>query len=120
MRITVDEDMKTFYLACDERTQAIGHGIQVGKYQFCAIPTQKEINVSEVTTGMKIIGIPMNLNILLQTETKEETMIFFFKIGRFLEIEIGRHSNFDTLLKQERKRTAKKLGEMPEIEVYVE
>ncbi|PEU07176.1 hypothetical protein CN525_26765, partial [Bacillus sp. AFS014408] len=75
------EQSQRFYLAFEKWESAVGHEIKVGQYRFCAIPLSESINISEVTSGVNAINIPMSLEIRMVTATKEETMKFFEKVG---------------------------------------
>jgi hypothetical protein len=116
LKISVNEQTQRFYLAMDKWKPVTGHEITVGKYKFCAIPTNEVINVSEVTSGCKVLNIPMNIEIILSTSTKEDSMRFFNKIGESLKRIIESHKNFDGELENMKKVAFEKLGEMPAIE----
>ncbi|MEH7355105.1 hypothetical protein V7150_16225 [Neobacillus drentensis] len=116
MEISVNEQPQQFYLAFDKWRSAVGHQIKVGKYSFCAIPLSECINVSEVTSGVKVIAIPMNVEILMLTESKEGSIKFFNKIGESLKRIIGSTDNFESQLEEMRKTAFERLGKMPPIE----
>lgn len=116
MEITVNEQTQRFYLAFDEWKEVVGHEIKVGKYQFCAIPMNGIVNVSEVTSGLKIIEIPMNLENMILTESKEGSIRFFNKVGESLKRIIENDNNFDIQLTKRKKTAFKRLGKMPKIE----
>lgn len=118
MNVSVNEQTQTFYLACDTWKPVVGHEIRVGKYRFCAIPVQGYINVSEVTSGTKALDFPMNLEMMLVTESKEGAITLFHKIGESLKNIINSQDNFDSKLEKKRKESTKRLGEMPPIEDY--
>lgn len=117
MKITVNEQPQQFWLAMKEWTPAVGHGIQVGDYQFCAIPIGKgdRLNVSEVTTGAKIMIIPVNIFDYLFISTKEGAIKFFYEVGERIEEIIRKHGTFGEELEKIRKVVQDRLGEMPEI-----
>jgi hypothetical protein len=116
MNISVNEQTQRFYLASNKWNPAIGHEIKVGKYRFCAIPLSGHINVSEVTSGAKVFEIPMNVEIMLETESKEGSIKFFNKIGESLKRIIVGTNNFDDQLVMIKKIALERLGEMPKIE----
>ncbi len=117
MEILVNEQPQRFYLAFDDKWRsAIGHEIKVGKYSFCAIPLNGCINVSESTLGVKILTIPMNIEIMMMTESKEGSIKFFNKIGESLKRIIESTDNFDSQFEEMKKTVFKRLGEMPPIE----
>ncbi|AFL46435.1 MULTISPECIES: hypothetical protein [Bacillus cereus group] len=119
MEIKVNEQTQRFYLAFDEWVQwvpAVGHGIKVGQYHFCAIPLSDSINVSEVTSGVKAISVPINLKVWMLTSTKEDTMRFLEKVGEHLKIIMEERGDFDELLKKQKKIAFERLGAMPPIE----
>ncbi|MDF9626831.1 hypothetical protein P5775_29555 [Bacillus cereus] len=116
MEIKVNEQTQRFYLAFDEWVPAVGHEIKVGQYRFCAIPSSKFINISEVTSGVKIINIPLSIELIMVTATKEGTMQFLEKFGESLKRKIESMKDFDEQLAQMKKRSLDLLGEMPSIE----
>lgn len=116
MEIKVNEKTQRFYLAFDEWVPAIGHEIKVGQHRFCAIPLSDSINVSEVTSGVKAISVPINLKVWMLTSTKEDTMRFLEKVGEQLKLIMEERGNFDELLKKQKKIAFERLGEMPPIE----
>ncbi|MCU5196477.1 hypothetical protein OCE52_16870 [Bacillus mobilis] len=116
MEIKVNEQTQRFYLAVDEWVPAVGHEIKVGKYRFSAIPLDESINISEVTSGVRAINVPMTVETWELTSTKEGTMKFLEKIGERLKQIIGKQINFDEHLEKQRKIAVERLGEMPPIE----
>ncbi|MED3539318.1 hypothetical protein ABEX53_32880 [Bacillus toyonensis] len=116
MEIKVNEQTQRFYLAFDEWVPAVGHEIKVGQYRFCAIPLSDSINVSEVTSGVKAISVPINLKVWMLTSTKEDTMRFLEKVGGQLKLIMEKRGDFDELLKKQKKIAFERLGEMPPIE----
>ncbi len=118
MKISVNEQTQTFYLACDTWKSVVGHEIRIGKFRFCAIPVPGYINVSEVTTGSKILDVPMTLEMMLDTETKEGAMLLFQKIGESIKSIINRQDNFELTLEKMKALSFELLGEMPPIIDY--
>ncbi|MDT3494727.1 hypothetical protein NLU03_09805 [Bacillus toyonensis] len=116
MEIKVNEQAQRFYLAFDEWVPAVGHEIKVGQYRFCAIPLSKSINISEVTSGVHAITIPIDIRIWMATSTKEDTMRFLEKAGEGLKRILERQNNLDELLAKNKKIAFDRLGEMPPIE----
>ena len=116
MEIKVNEQAQRFYLAFDEWVPAVGHEIKVGKYRFCAIPLSKSINISEVTSGVHAMSIPIDFRIWMATSTKEDTMRFLEKVGEHLKIIMEERGDFDELLKKQKKIAFERLGAMPPIE----
>ncbi|OLR26036.1 hypothetical protein [Bacillus cereus] len=116
MEIKVNEQSQRFHLAFDEWVPAVGHEIQVGKYRFCAIPVRDAIYVSEVTSGVKAISVPINLRVWMLTSTQEDTMKFLEKVGEHLKRLIEERGNFDELLETQKKTVFERLGKMPPIE----
>lgn len=98
MEIKVNEQAQRFYLAFDEWVPAVGHEIKVGKYRFCAIQLSDSINISEVTSGIHAISIPIDSRILMATSTKEDTMRVLAKAGEGLRRILERQSNLDESL----------------------
>jgi hypothetical protein len=113
VKITVNEQTQRFYLALNKWEPAVGHEIKVGKYQFCAIPFSKGINISEVTSGVKVLTIPMTIEIMMVTASKEETLFFLEKLGKQLENLIERTNKFDEQLEKMKKLAIEKLGKKP-------
>ncbi|MFP7702177.1 hypothetical protein [Bacillus sp. C15] len=127
MKVTVDKQTKKFYLAFNTHNSkrnkwvpAVGHEIQVGKYRFCAIPSFDHINVSEVTTGLQFLKVPITSKIYQMTTNKEDTLKLFESVGEDLIRIINRHSTavIDKSLIEQRKDIFNKFGEMPPIEVF--
>lgn len=117
MKIKVNEQSQKFHLATTEGyVHGIGHGIQVGKYKFCAIPIGKNINISEVTTGVKVINVPITIDIFIQTSTKEDTMKFLVKVGEMVKRIISKAENIDTLIEDAKKSIVESFGEIPQPE----
>ncbi|MBG9611695.1 hypothetical protein [Bacillus cereus] len=116
MEIKVNEQFQRFHLAFDKWVPAVGHEIQVGKYRFCAIPVRDAIYVSEVTSGVKAISVPINLRVWMLISTQEETLKFLEKVGEHLKRLIEERGNFDELLETQKKTAFERLGKMPPIE----
>lgn len=117
MEIKINEQSQKFHLATTEGyVHGIGHGIQVGKYKFCAIPIGKNINISEVTTGVKVINVPITIDIYIQTSTKEDAMKFLVKVGEMVKRIISKAENIDTLIEDAKKSIVESFGEIPQPE----
>lgn len=119
MEVTVNEQAQRFYLAAlklNKWEPVVGHEIKVGNYRFCAVPVGNYINVSEVTTGAKLFNIPVDFTIHLITETKEDSIHFFYKVGDSIKRIIEKQADFDGMLVDMKKQANDRLGEMPEIE----
>lgn len=117
MKIMINEQSQKFHLATTEGyVHGIGHGIQVGKYKFCAIPIGKNINISEVTTGVKVINVPITIDIFIQTSTKEDAMKFLVKVGEMVKRIISKAENIDTLIEDAKKSIVESFGEIPQPE----
>ncbi|HEY4601238.1 MAG TPA: hypothetical protein VIG73_08215 [Cerasibacillus sp.] len=117
MKVIVNEQPQQFYLAYFNKWMpAVGHEIRVGLYQFCAIPLSNHINVSEVTTGTRVLSISIDFEIMMHTATKEGTIEYFEKIGNQLKQLIERTNDFDQQLVKIKQVTYERLGEMPPIE----
>ncbi|WJV32001.1 hypothetical protein QTG56_25650 (plasmid) [Rossellomorea sp. AcN35-11] len=118
MKISVNEQTQTFYLACLEWVPTVGHEIRVGDYRFCALPLESGINISEVTSGMRVLKLPMSEEVHTITETKEGSMIYFLKVGERIKRLIEGMKDFDKHLSEMVKTSVERLGEMPPIEDY--
>ncbi|CCW08661.1 MULTISPECIES: hypothetical protein [Bacillus] len=117
MEIKINEQSQKFHLATTEGyVHGIGHGIQVGKYKFCAIPIEKNINISEVTTGVKVINVPITIDIFIQTSTKEDAKKFLVKGGEMVKRIISKAENIDTLIEDAKKSIVESFGEIPQPE----
>ncbi|WP_088005626.1 hypothetical protein [Indiicoccus explosivorum] len=116
MKVTVNEQTQRFYLAFEKWEPAVGHEIKVGKYQFCAIPSGSHINISDVSSGVKVFDIPMNLEVMMQTGTKEGTIQFLGKVGNGLVRLIKSTPDFDKQLVKMKKVAVDRLGEKPFVE----
>ncbi|SPR94873.1 hypothetical protein [Bacillus altitudinis] len=116
MKITVNEQSQRFYLATTKDWKPmVGHEIRVGKYRFCAIPMDGHINITEVTSGLQIVEIPMSLGVMIETVTKEGAISWLYKVGESL-LKIVRMKDYDKQLEKMKKMTIEKLGDMPPIE----
>ncbi|MYL45029.1 hypothetical protein GLV94_05190 [Virgibacillus halodenitrificans] len=115
MKVTVNEQPQQFYLALTKWTAVVGHEIKVGKYRFCAIPLKNHINVSEATTGCKLYNVPISPPIHLMTQTKEDSMDFFYQLGESIKRLINKQQDFDSMLNDMKKVAHDRLGEMPEV-----
>ncbi|HDX9612841.1 TPA: hypothetical protein ROY01_003943 [Bacillus toyonensis] len=117
MEIKVNEQSQKFHLATTEGyVHGVGHGIQVGKYKFCAIPIGENINISEVTTGVKVINVPITTDVLIQTSTKEDAMKFFVKVGEMVKRIISKAENIDLLIEESKESIVESFGEIPQPE----
>lgn len=116
MKVTVNEQAQRFYLAFDKWESVVGHEIKVGEFQFCAIPLSGRINISEVTSGMKIFDIPLDFGTMVVTATKEGSLEFFEHVGNRIKKIIERTINFDEQLEKKKEISILRLGEMPAIE----
>lgn len=115
MKISVNEQEQRFYLATKNGWQgAVGHEIKVGEYSFCAIPTNRAINVSEVSSGIKIADVPYSVGFL--EKGKNGVMELFEKIGEDMKNVIKDNANFDKAVKQEKSKAIDLLGEKPQTE----
>jgi len=115
MKIEVNEQTQKFYLALNEWLPVTGHGITVGEYKFCAVPINDVVNVSETTSGCKVFNVPMTLEIMDATTTKEDTIHFLSEIGILLKGIIEKQNNFDEHIKKMQKVAFERLGEMPPV-----
>ncbi|MBN6206252.1 hypothetical protein JYK21_07295 [Ralstonia pickettii] len=118
MEIKVNEQAQQFYLAMPKRKEwvpIVGHEIKVGKYRFSASPVNDVINVSEVTTGAKVMNIPLDPITLFMTAEKESAIDYFYSVGERIKKIIEKQTDFDSMLAEMKKKTFEQLGEMPEI-----
>ncbi|MCA1066095.1 hypothetical protein QTG56_25605 (plasmid) [Rossellomorea sp. AcN35-11] len=118
MKISVNEQTQTFYIAGSEWVPTVGHEIRVGDYRFCALPLESGINISEVTSGMRVLNLPLTEEVHALTETKEGSMIYFLKVGEGIKKLIEEMSDFDEHLSKMVKKSVEKLGKIPPIEDY--
>ncbi|MCC2459664.1 hypothetical protein LKL90_04695 [Bacillus mobilis] len=118
MKIEVSEKTKRFYLAFDTWVAAVGHEIKIGKYQFCAVPTSKGVNISEVTSGAKVLYVPMSVELYLLGSTKEGFVKVLEKYAKIIKEKIEKENNFDELITSMQQKSVSKLGEMPLIESF--
>jgi hypothetical protein len=118
LEVTVSEQAKRFYLAFDKWQPAVGHEINVGKYRFCAIPLSSVLNISEVTSGAKVLNIPMTLEIMMITVSKEDSIEYFKQVGQKLKLAIERAKDFDEHVSNMKQMAFERLGEMPPIEEF--
>lgn len=116
MNITVNEKLQYFYLALSDRyTRKAGHEINVGKYRFCALPLNDSINISEVTTGAKVVDVSVDFTTSSLLKTKEDTIKFLHQIGESISQIIEEQGNFDEVLENMQEKIIDRLGEKPEI-----
>ena len=119
MKISVNEQTQTFYLAGNkEWVSAVGHEIRVGNYRFCAVPIKKGINISEVTSGAKILDIPFSQMSYLRTSSKEGTIHYFLEIGERLLHLIEKSGDFDHITSLSKQKAVERLGDKPPVEDY--
>ncbi|MGY8615305.1 hypothetical protein [Bacillus velezensis] len=126
MRVTVDEQLKKFYLVIVNMSNpkdchwvpAIGHEIQVGKYRFSVVPASADhLIVSEVTSGVEVMNIKMSQE--TQVSAKKDVLDLLRSIGETSLTEIiEKNHDFDKAVANGKKRSYSMLGEMPPIEVY--
>ncbi|MFA2556169.1 hypothetical protein AB1I77_25580 [Bacillus paranthracis] len=116
MKIEISGKTKRFYLAFDKWVAAVGHEIKIGKYQFCAVPTSKGVNISEVTSGAKILHVPMSVELYLLGSTKQGFVKALEKYAGVIKEKIEKENSFDELITSMQQKTVSKLGEMPPIE----
>lgn len=115
MDIKVNEQAQRFYLAYENGwIGGVGHEIKVGKYRFSAVPTENEIIVSELTTGMKFRDFPVTPLIVVGLD-KEGTINHLRTIGTMIKKIINKIDDFDKRIKNGRKETTERFGKMPEI-----
>lgn len=76
--------------------------------------------MSEVTTGLQVLKIPMTPSIYQKTLDKEDTLKLFESVGEDLIKIIKKQSaaDLDKSLIENRRIIFSMLGEMPPIEVY--
>lgn len=116
MKITVNKQTHRFFLALEKWEPVVGHEIKVGDYRFCAIPLKEVINISEVTSGCKVLNIPISFEIMMVTASKEQSLKYLEKVGKQLEKFIEKTSDFDKHLEKMKNIAFDRLGEMPPIE----
>ena len=119
MNVTVNEQPQLFYLAGKNKWMTgAGHGIMVGEYHFCAIPFRGCINITEVTSGAKVVEIPIDTNIHMLTQTKKGTLRFFEAVGEMLITTIESTPNFDKEIQRLKGIAFETLGEMPTADIW--
>lgn len=117
MKIKVNEQAQKFQLTTTKGyVTGVGHEIQVGKYRFCAIPIGYHINISEVTTGVRVINISITQEIYDKTRTKEDSMKFLVEAGEKVNSIINKVGNFDELIENSKKTVVESFGEVPQPE----
>ncbi|GAF63603.1 hypothetical protein BTS2_0494 [Bacillus sp. TS-2] len=116
MQIKVSEDTFRFYIASEKWVPVVGHEIKVGEHKFCAIPNTAGICVAEVTSGIVAMNIKSNILMVLETFSKEKTILYFEDIGKRIQKAIEVNPNFEENLKIETLKVLERLGEMPPIE----
>ncbi|HDR3524068.1 TPA: hypothetical protein QCN93_004781 [Bacillus pacificus] len=116
MKIEVSKKTKCFYLAFDKWVAAVGHEIKIGKYRFCAVPASKGVNISEVTSGAKVLYVPMSVELYLLGSTKKGFVKALEKYAEVIKEKIEKEHNFDELITSMQQKSVSKLGEMPPIE----
>ena len=116
MKIKVNEQPQRFYLAMNKWVPAVGHGMQVGDIQLCAIPMGKVINISEVSSGTKLTTYKLDIVDWFETEEKEGFLNLLQRIGESLVTGLSKIDHIDAEIKKMRKVAIDKLGPMPVIE----
>lgn len=114
MNITVNEKLQYFYLALSDRyTEKAGHEIKVGKYRFCAIPVNDAINISEVTTGAKVVDVSVDFTNSSSLQTKEGLIKYLNQIGESISQFVEKQDDFDVMLENMQEDVIGRLGKMP-------
>lgn len=118
MDIVVNEQVQAFWLANpDGWKSGVGHSIQVGKYHFCAVPeTASKVNVSEVTTGIKLFECQVDPLTFLIIVPKEGYANYLNEVGEGIAEIISGSKDFDSEFERIKNVSFKMLGAMPPIE----
>ncbi|WP_060210337.1 hypothetical protein [Sporosarcina koreensis] len=116
MKVKVNEQPQRFYLAMDNWFAAVGHGIQIGDIQLCAIPMDGIINISEVTSGARMMRYQLNFIEWLITEDKEGFLNYLQRVGEDLVKRLSKHKDLDQQIEKLRDVAIERLGPMPAIE----
>lgn len=116
MEIKVNEQPQRFYLAMDKWEPAVGHGMQIGDIQLCAIPMGKIINISEVSSGSKLTTYKLNVMDWVETADVEGFLKLLQRIGESLVSSLSKIDCIDAEINKMRKVATDKLGPMPTVE----
>lgn len=116
MEIKVNEQPQRFYLAMNKWEPAIGHGIQIGDMQLCAIPMGEIINISEVTSGAKLMRYKLNIIEWLEVADPEGFLNYLQRVGEDLVKRLSKHKDLNQQVENLRAIAFEKLGPMPAIE----
>ena len=122
MKVTVNGQLQTFWLAHNDGwKKAVGHGVRVGEYQFCVIPLQGKLNVTEVTTGLRAMQLPIYPWEYDFMSDKASVIEYIREaIGEELAQRIPKYKDFSSSLKKQQKAQFERLGERPPVEDYHE
>ena len=116
MKVKVNEQPQRFYLAMNKWEPAVGHGIQIGDMQLCAIPMGGIINISEVTTGARMMRYKLGIIEWLETADPEGFLNYLQRVGEDLVKRLSKHDDLDQQIEKLRAVAFEKLGPMPAIE----
>lgn len=117
--VQVSEDAEEFCLAFpDEWVKVGGHSITIGKHQFSAVPFENHFRISEVTSGAKVVDIPVPEEIQSFEETMLylETVVVIELINLIIKVNQNNPNRFDQEVELYRKRSIESLGEKPQTE----
>lgn len=116
MKVKINEQPQRFYLAKDKWFPAVGHGIQIGDFQLCAVPMDGIINISEVTSGGKLMRYKLNIIEWLETSDQEGFLTYLQRVGEDLVKRLSKHKDLNQQIEKLRAIAFEKLGPMPAIE----
>lgn len=116
MEIKVSDEIYNFHLALDEWTPVAGHEIKVGDFKFSATPVDGNIIILEVTSGVIIKKMPLDMMVLLLTSTKENTIIYLRDVvGETLRNGLENDEKASQKIEDMRMKSIERLGDMPPI-----
>ncbi|MCG3089155.1 hypothetical protein [Sporosarcina cyprini] len=118
MEVIVKDQLQKFWLATEEGwIDAIGHSIHIDDIHLCVVAYDNKINVSEVTTGMRVAEKELSFTDLLNLQEKEDVMAYYNKIGRQIsQLFSGKLPAIKQRIDERRKVTHTRLGTQPPIE----
>lgn len=117
MKVKVNEQPQRFYLAMESNwLPAVGHRIQIGDVQVCAIPMDDIINITEVTSGARMMRYKLGINEWLEVADPEGFLNYLQRVGEDLVKRLSKHSNLAQQIEKLRAIAFERLGQMPAIE----
>lgn len=118
MEVIVNDQLQKFWLATEDGwVDAVGHALHLDDIHLCVVAYDNKINVSEVTTGMRVAEKELSFMDLLNLQEKEDVMAYYNKIGQQISQQFsGKLPAIKQRIDERSKVTQSRLGTPPPIE----